>query len=170
MLRRLCLVVSLVLIAGAWAPARAQGFFDKVELSAGYAYTQFKSYPTSNLNGLNLSAQYKWREWLGVDADFGGGIGSVGGVSSRVYTYLFGPQVSWPHRVSPFAHVLVGGSHFSGGGYTSKGIATGFGLGVDWKVKARLSWRVLEIDDVPTHLGGLTEHSPRVVTGIVYRF
>lgn len=148
----------------------AQGSGDKIELSAGYSYMHFGTSPKVNLNGFDVSGQYKLADWLGIVADVTGEYGKVGDVSSRVYTYLFGPQVSWPRRVSPFAHALVGGSHFDGGGFASKGIAWGLGAGVDYRWKPQLSWRVIEIDAIPTHLGGDEEHNTRLLTGIVFRF
>jgi hypothetical protein len=59
---------------------------------------------------------------------------------------------------------------FSGGGYNNRSLAANYGGGVDFKIKPRLSWRVLEGDLVITRLGGLSEHSARVSTGIVFRF
>jgi hypothetical protein len=170
MLRRLCLLVTFVLVSGVLVPARAQGLADKIELSAGYAYMHFKSSPAVNLNGFDVSGQYKLKDWLSGVADVGGEFGTVGGVSSHVYTYTFGPQVSWPRRVSPFAQALFGFGYFSGGGYTNRSLAANYGAGVDVKIKAKLSWRVIEADLVTTRLGGVSEHSTRISTGIVYRF
>jgi hypothetical protein len=171
MLRRLCLLAVLGLVCGGFVPARAQDMGDKFEFSAGYAYMHFKSLPTANLNGFDVSGQYKVRSWLGGVADVSGEYGQVGGVSSQVYTYLFGPQLCWPpRRISPFAHALFGAGYFSGGGYTNRAIAAEYGAGVDWKIKTRWSWRVLEANLVETRLGGVAEHSARVSTGIVFHF
>jgi len=170
MLRKLCLLVLFVLMCGALVPARAQDPGDKIELSAGYAYMHFKSSPAVNLNGFTVSGQYKLRDWLGGVGEVGGEYGNVGGVSSRVYTYLFGPQISWPRRVSPFAHILFGAASFSGGGFVSRSVAVAYGFGVDVKIKPRWSWRVIEGDIVQTRVGGLSEHNTRVSTGIVFHF
>jgi hypothetical protein len=171
MLRKVCLLVLFVLMGGAVVPARAQDPGDKIELSAGYAYMHFKSSPAVNLNGFDVSGQYKLRDWLGGVGEVGGEYGNVGGVNSRVYTFLVGPQVSWPRkRISPFAHVLFGAGYFSGGGFTSRSLAAAYGFGVDARIKPRWSWRVVEVDIVQTHLGGLSEHNTRASTGIVFRF
>ncbi len=152
MLRKVGLVVMFVLMCGALVPARAQGLADKIDLSAGYAYMHFKSSPSVNLNGFDVSGEYKlrigsaaWRKWAESTE-------TVGGVSSRVYTFLFGPQISWPRRVSPFAHILLGAGYFSGGGFTNRSLAVAYGLGVDVKIKTKWSWRVIEgdIDTDPT--------------------
>ena len=169
MLRKMWLVLP-VIVVGALS-ARAQGPGDKIEFSAGYSYMHFGSIPKVSLNGFELSGQYKLSDWLGIVADLGGEYGKVSGVSSRVYTYLFGPEVSWPpKRISPFVHFLGGGSHFDGGGFASKGFAWDVGAGVDYRLKGRLSWRIIQADILPTHLGGNEQHSTRVSTSIVFRF
>ena len=170
MLRKLGLLAMFVLMCGVLVPVRAQVLADKIDLSGGYAFMHFKSLPAVNLNGFDVSGEYKLRDWLGGVADLGGEFGNVGGVSSHVYTYLFGPQISWPRRISPFAHVLFGAGYFSGGGYTNRSLGLGYGVGVDWKVKTRWSWRVLEADLIQTKLGGVEEHSTRISTGFVYHF
>ena len=168
MIRRLSLLLALMFAVS--LSVHAQGLGDKLELYGGYSFTRFASSPSVNLNGWDLSGQYKFNGLLGIVADVGGAYGKVAGVSSSVYTYLFGPQVSFPARVSPFAHVLVGGSHFSGGGFTSKGFAVGVGVGIDTHIHNRLFWRIIQIDYLPTHLGGNTQNSARLSTGVVLHF
>jgi hypothetical protein len=170
MVRKLCVLAMLALMGGALFPARAQDPSDKIELSAGYAYMHFKSVPAVNLNGFDVSGQYKLRDWLGGVGEVGGEYGTVGGVSSHLYTYMFGPQISWPRRISPFAQILLGGASFSGGGYQNRSLAIAYGAGVDMRVKPKLSWRVLQVDLVETRVGGISERNTRVSTGIVYRF
>jgi hypothetical protein len=167
-LRKLCLLAAMTLMMT--LSARAQGIGDKIEVFGGYGYMHFKSAPASNLNGFDAAGEWKFRDWLGVVADVGGEYGSVNTVNSQLYTFLFGPQVSWPHRISPFAHALVGLSRFSGGDFHKRGVAYDLGIGVDYHVSGRFSWRVIQVDDLPTHLGGLEEHNTRISTGIVFHF
>jgi len=74
---------------------------------------RYDSSSSFNQNGWELSGQYKFAPWLGAVADFSGDYGS----STHTSYFLFGPQVSWPARASPFGHVLIGGAHvsYSGG-------------------------------------------------------
>ena len=61
---------------------------------------------TQNLNGWELSTTYRFLPFLGIAADFSGHYGAaVPQTSSNVHqhNYLFGPEVSLPARVSPFA-------------------------------------------------------------------
>jgi hypothetical protein len=144
---------------------------DKIELSASYSYMHFSATPAVNLNGAELGGQYKIADWLGVAGDLTGEYGKVGGVSSSVYSYLVGPQVTWPRRISPFAHLLLGEAHFDGGGFASRSFAWDIGGGVDMRIhNGRFSWRIIQGDVLPTHLGSIQQHNTRVSTGIVVRF
>jgi hypothetical protein len=111
----LCAISSLT--------ARAQ---DKAELFGGYSYMRFHG---SNLNGWEISGQYKFVDWLGGVADFDGHYGSISGIGTSTYTYLFGPQISLPSRVSPFGHLLLGGAHNSTAGFGSSSFSMALGGG-----------------------------------------
>ncbi|HXQ25465.1 MAG TPA: hypothetical protein VN822_03560 [Candidatus Acidoferrales bacterium] len=164
MWRRLYLVAGLVLLAS--ASARGQGFGDKVEAFGGYSYMHADQSTPSNLNGWELAGEYKFADWLGGVADFDGHYG--GGAS--VHTYLFGPQVSWPARVSPFAHVLIGGAHVSSGGFSDSSFATAIGGGIDTELVHGIYWRIIQGDYLPTHFGGARQDNVRVSTGIAFHF
>jgi hypothetical protein len=118
------------------------------------------------LNGFIFSGEYKFAPWVGavgeVAADYGGG--------SSVTTYLVGPQVSFPARVSPFAHFLIGGAHFGQTGFTDNSFATSLGFGIDAKIAPAFKWRIIEGDYVTTRFGGGTQNNARISTGIVFRF
>ncbi len=75
--------------------------------------------------GGSSAGNIRSRSWLGAVADLGGNYGSPTGVGSSVRTYLFGPQVSFPARVSPFAHVLFGAAHFSQGSFHDTSFSAG---------------------------------------------
>jgi hypothetical protein len=165
MVRKLPFLLGLFFLVSLSAHAQ-----DKVELFGGYSYQRFNSSPNVNLNGWELSGQYKVNSWLGGVADFDGHYGSIAGVSSSVHSFLFGPQVSFPARVSPFAHVLFGGAHFSGGGASDTSFSTAIGGGIDAKVGHGLSWRIIQGDYVMTQFFNNTQNNGRLSTGIVFRF
>lgn len=148
----------------------AQGLTDKVEAFGGYSFEHFASSPSFNTNGWEISGQYKVTSWIGALADVDGHYGTFEGVSSRVNNFLIGPQVSFPAPVSPFAHVLIGGSHFSAAGNHDWSFADGFGFGIDTRVAPQISWRIVQIDFIHTHLFNDSESNTRVSTGIVFRF
>jgi hypothetical protein len=168
MLRKLSLLLGLFFLIS--LSAHAQGISDKVELFGGYSYLRFDSSPQVNLNGWELSGQYKFASWLGGVADFSGHYGSPFGISSSVHTFMFGPQISWPARVSPFAHVLIGGAHFSAGGGSDTAFASAIGGGIDARIAHGLSWRLIQGDYLITRFGSTTQNNVRVSTGIVFRF
>jgi len=168
MLRKLSVLLGLFFLIS--LSAHAQGISDKVELFGGYSYMRFDSSPQVNLNGWELSGQYKFTNWLGGVADLGGDYGSLGGINASVHTFLFGPQISWPSRVSPFAHVLIGGAHFSAGGLTDTSFSSAIGGGIDTKIAHGVSWRIIQGDYFLTRFLGSTQNNARISTGIVFRF
>ncbi|HEX4076872.1 MAG TPA: hypothetical protein VHX49_15840 [Candidatus Acidoferrales bacterium] len=175
MARRLSLLLGLALLV-AFAPltARAQ---DKFEFFGGYSYMRVDATPAFNpettgfnTNGWEVAGQYKFEDWLGGVVDIDGHYGSPDGVSTSVHNFLFGPQVSWPTRVSPFAHILVGGAHVSTGPYADTSFAVAIGGGIDTRLVHGIYWRVIEGDYLPTRFFGNTQNNVRVSTGIVFKF
>lgn len=167
MLRKILLLLGLCLFAA--LSARAQE--DNIEVFGGYSYLHFHTNPSTNLNGWELSGQYKFTDWLGGVGDFDGHYGSFsGGPSTSTYTYLFGPQVSWPARVSPFGHLLLGGAHNSTSGFGSSSFALALGAGIDAKFTDRFSWRIFQGDYLMTQFGGSSQNNFRFSTGIVIHF
>jgi len=138
-----------------------------------------------NLNGYEFSATYKLIPWLGVTGDFSGHYGTVTGNSSgHVQTFLFGPEISLPAKISPFVHALVGGAHEAiGSGITpvtgfsasllptsGNAFATAIGGGIDLRVAPFLSVRPLQLDYLLTHFNSTTQNQPRISAGLVIRF
>jgi len=194
------LAVLPLLVVSLSNSARAQ---NKVELFGGYSYLRASvqvgqfgplgpgtacppncgTPPTVpqqvNLNGWDLSLQYKPIPFLGAVGDFSGQYGTLDGARTRVHTFLVGPQVSFPAKISPFAHVLVGaakesqdatssGTFFSLGTGTS--VAAAAGAGVDMKIFPFVSVRLFQLDYLRTRLHGATQNQPRVSAGIVIHF
>ena len=60
MLRIISLVFGLCILASLSAQAQ-----DKVEVFGGYSYLHFHASPSTNLNGWEVSGQYKFTDWLG---------------------------------------------------------------------------------------------------------
>jgi hypothetical protein len=164
MARKLSLLLGLFFLTSLSAPAQ-----DKVEVFGGYSYMRFRNSPSANLNGWEIAGQYKFTDWLGGVADFDGHYGSPNGIGTSTYTYLFGPQISWPSRVSPFAHVLLGGAHIGAAGFGNSSFSMAIGAGIDTRIIDRVYWRVIQGDYLMTHFGK-TQNNARLSTGIVIRF
>lgn len=195
-MRTLAFVCTLaVLILFSATPSKAQ---DKIALFGGYSFVHAPVTATEasgtcvgntcttvlvgaylNLNGWELSGAYRTNRWLGFVADFSGHYGSAfAGNSVHLQTYLFGPQVSLPSRVSPFAHALFGAAHESIGnspslqvsGGTQTSFATAFGVGIDIKVLPFVSVRPIQFDYLLTRFNSRTQNQPRVSAGLVLHF
>lgn len=166
MFRKLLPLLGLLFLVS--SSARAQ---DKVELFGGYSYMHFHDSPSANLNGWEIAGQYKFTDWLGGVADFDGHYGSSNGLSTSTYTYLFGPQISLPSRVSPFARLLIGGGHVSQGGVGSSSFSMVIGGGIDVGLfHDQFYWRAIQTDYLMTQFGGRAQNNFRASTGIVIRF
>jgi len=142
---------------------------------------------SQNLNGWELSATYRFLPFLGIASDFSGHYGAAvshSGSDVHQHNFLFGPEVSLPARVSPFAHVLFGATHqslSSGSLFTPNGVisipsvansafATAIGVGIDLKVIPHVWIRPIQIDYLATRLHGGTQNQPRVSAGLVLHF
>jgi len=142
-----------------------------------------------NLNGWEFTGTYRFLPFLGLAADvsghYGPSVGNSNGTSrTHQYTYLFGPEVSLPSRVSPFAHVLFGGTHqsisassFAGSNIvnsvlptTDSGFATAIGAGIDLKLIPHVWIRPIQIDYLVTRLHSNTQNQARVSAGVVLHF
>jgi hypothetical protein len=187
------LPLALIFIAAPSCTAQ-----DKFDLFGGYSYVRgsievrsfsplipcppncFPPSPIThdaNLNGWEASGVYKFNRMLGLAGDFGGDYGTLNGGGVHMYSYLFGPQLSFPARVSPFVHGLFGGAHESVGdlfGASSLGSDNGFafavGGGIDVKVVPFISVRLIQADYLQTHLYGHAQNQPRVSAGLVFHF
>lgn len=161
MLRKLLPLFGLLFLVSSSTQAQ-----DKIELFGGYSYMRFHNSPSANLNGWEISGQYKFTDWLGGVADLDGHYGS-----SSTYTYLFGPQISFPSRVSPFAHLLIGGGHVSQAGVGSSSFSMAIGGGIDVGLfHDQFYWRAIQTDYLMTQFGGRAQNNFRTSTGIVIRF
>lgn len=166
MFRKLLPVLGLLLFASLSAQAQ-----DKAELFGGYSYMRFRNSQSANLNGWEIAGQYKFTDWLGGVADFDGHYGSSNGINSSTHTYLFGPQVSLPSRVSPFAHLLLGGAHISEAGFGSASFSMALGGGIDVGLfHDQFYWRVIQTDYLMTQFRSHAQNNFRLSTGIVIRF
>lgn len=208
---RLLLVKLFVLFAAVLCIATSSKAQDKVELFGGYSYLRASiregqltcpvclpplllTHPTlhANLNGWEFSGQYKLLPFVGAVADFNGTYGTLDSAGTREHTFLFGPQVSLPAAVSPFAHALFGFAkqsqdaipgvvpglcpvtnptcavRFSLGSDTS--FATAIGAGFDIKLIPFVKLRLIQVDYLHTQLHGAKQNQPRASAGVVFHF
>jgi hypothetical protein len=108
-----------------------------------------------------------------VSADFGGYYGSRF-FTSHTQTYLFGPQISLPGRISPFFHALAGVAMNTTNSLEpfvrTTSFSSAIGGGVDLRLNHFASVRLAQFDYLMTRFDGSTQNEFRISTGIVLRF
>ncbi len=147
------------------------------QATAGYTFFRFYVLPhvTTNMNGINLGlVYYPGGKWYGVDGEFVGEWGSVGGVTTKYVQGMGGGRARWeaPRGIEIWGHGMVGGSHFlpqtQFGGQAS--FAYEIGGGVDLNLhQRRIAYRV-SANMVGTHYFGTYQYSPNVSAGVVFKF
>ena len=199
-MKRIVCLLGLVLVFGLTASAqdvpKAEGFL-------GYSYVRVN--PGQGLSGVNLNGgsgqiSFNATNNFGIVADFGGyrvkdtlttplGPVSVGG---NVFTYLFGPRVTYRgERVQPFVQALFGGARASasalGASASENAFAMALGGGVDVKVNDWFAVRPVQVDYLLTRFdespiciaifppppgctGTTTQNNFRYSAGVVFRF
>jgi hypothetical protein len=188
MLRSTLVVVSCLMLCMFAQPSRAQ---DKIEVFGGYSYARApianvtvivlvdtcpavcpSSLANGGANGWEASGVIKTNRWFGVGADFGGyhvSAPAFGG-NAHLQTYLFGPQISLPWKISPFAHALVGTARETTSAGNTNAFSSAIGGGLDLKLYHFVSLRAIQTDYMTMRFGGSTQNEFRASTGVVLRF
>jgi hypothetical protein len=181
---RMSLVAALLFAA---TPALAQGPVSITrkmpvgEMFGGFSYARLSdSGTTTNTKGIVGSFAWNAKPWLQLVADSSYNVGSYNGVNVTLYGNHYGARVfhrernSW--RASPFAEVLVGGSHVnntvSGPGglqFADLGFSMKMGGGVDFNLTPHFAVRVFDADYYRTSLFGSHQNNIWLTTGFVIR-
>ncbi|MCS7080914.1 MAG: porin family protein [Chloracidobacterium sp.] len=164
MLKRMWLT-AIAAVGLVWfsAPAYAQDV-PQGELFAGFTYARLNDLtprsPSQDAFGFNLQGVYNVNRVLGIVGDFGAHYDNA----TNLYTFMAGPRVNLrSDRLTPFAHVLLGGARasrvpvsgsrplrFDGDG----GFAMAVGGGLDVKVSDIVSLRPIQGEYMFTKIGG----------------
>jgi opacity protein-like surface antigen len=169
------------------APLYAQT--PRAEISGGYSFMHDNDRAEDFSAGWVASAMGNVNEWIGVATEVGGNYrvcrkcqrgpfasATFRGtdLNLRVYTFMAGPRFAARaiSAVTPFAQVLFGGSHISGGVQFDGALNTGFtyqpGGGVDVNVTPNLGIR-LQGDYRVIRTSGRDNNESRFLVGVVYR-
>jgi len=192
MRKSLLVFVVLALFLGFSSPAQAQ---DKVEVFGGYSFLRSSvpitvtllcpappCVPTTtnqvgNLQGWEASGTFKPNGWFGVTADFAGQYGKINGANTHLTTFMAGPQVSFPGKVSPFARILVGEARVGGSSAlvqafvpNNNSIAAAVGVGIDIRIFPALYVRPIQVEYMTTRLNSVMQNHARASAGIVLHF
>jgi len=173
-------------IAGTARAQRSSASAPQFEVSGTYSYVRANAANSGggfNLNGGGGSFAYNFNNRFSAIAEVGvyRFSGLPGGLDSTMYTYLFGPRISFQSfkRVTPFAQVLVGGGRLnaSAGGVEAgeNGFAMAMGGGLDVPFGRHFAFRLVQADYLLTRFNRVdgssaTQNDLRISTGLVFRF
>ena len=182
----LVFVAGCFLIAGSARGQGASATTPQFEASGSYSYVRTNR--SSSSNGLNLhggsgSLSYNFQSSVSLVGEFGAYrfTGLPSGITSTMYTYLFGPRVTLRRssRVNPFAQVLLGGARLnasaSGVEAGENAFAMAVGGGLDLFCNRHFSIRAGEVDYLLTRFASAsgasaTQNNLRISAGVVFRF
>jgi len=180
------LAVLLCSFAGAAKAQQASGYAPRLELSGDYSYVRANGDNSNggfNVHGGSASLAYNFSDRFSLVAD-GGAYrfrGLPSGLTSTMYTYLFGPRIalSGSGRIVPYAQVLVGGGQLnasSGGAQAGEtGFAMAAGGGLDVPFHRHFAVRVVQAEYLLTRFSSVTgssatQNNIRISAGLVIRF
>ena len=206
MLKPLMLVGLLTVVA---VPAMAQSSDEpRFEVGGGYSYVRARIKTTDNsvtpptsasasfdLHGGRGEAVAHVNRNLGIVAEFAGYkiTGLPSGVSAHVFTYMFGPRLTYrgSEKVEPFVQAIFGGAHASGStsgvvspGFEFRGSENSFAMalggGLDYKIHRNVAIRFIQADYLMTRFKtninsagnsvAATQNNFRIGAGIQFRF
>ncbi len=181
-MRKVGLLLGMVFLLGLSAAAQNP---PKADVFFGYSYVRANPHtfgaPAFNLHGGSTSVALNPTSRFGVVGDFGGyHVGTIDGtpVDSNVYTYLFGPRLSYRGKVTPFAQVLFGGAHATGSALGTSGSRNTFAMtaggGLDVNATNHVAIRLVQTEYLLTRFPEtgprVNQNNLRLSTGIVFRF
>jgi len=145
-------------------PAQAQEELQRVDVFAGYQFSHFD--PSLYASGWNAAINGNVSRWLGITGDFSGTYKNGG----HLYSFMAGPTFSArTKRVTPFAHLLLGGATACGS--CDSAFTTALGGGSDVNANDHLAFRLVQADWLLFRAGGVTDKTNgRVSAGVVLRF
>jgi hypothetical protein len=159
---------------------------NKVNIFAGFSYSNVNSFAFANGNRLHLTGwqgafEAKLYHWVGFVADVDSRSGTLcpgpvpacapGNITMSQSDVLFGPRLAVPlGRVRPFAEGLFGFEHVTTNQFgPDKSLATALGGGVDYRLARHAGWR-FQADFMHTSLFSSKQNNVRLSTGLVVRF
>ena len=168
-MRKLAIAMSILFLGCTLALAQEET--PKADIFGGYSLLHSGGLVGTNASGWNASATGNLNRWFGLTGDFSGHYDNIAGIGVKDHNFLFGPTVSYRKpKLTPFAHLLLGDSHVSGGGASDNAFATALGGGADWNVTPRVAVRLIQADWLQTHFASDTQNNGRFSFGVVFRF
>lgn len=141
--------------------------------------TSSSSSNSINIHGASFNIAGNLNSWIGIVADVGAGSIDDSGLSGNVFTYMFGPRISYRHhdRFTPFGQVLVGGARLrvnvpsaGSSNTTLNAWAIALGGGLDVKLSEHFAIRAVQAEYLMTRFNSDRQNNARVSAGLVLRF
>jgi hypothetical protein len=161
------------------APAPQRSYNDygyRWDLALGYEYIHFDSSQFSaNLSGLHTDLTYNLNSSFGLEGNvISAWGGEIGGERTKYVLYAAGGRFNFGasrKRVTPWAHVLVGGVHLNPqvARESKNSFALQAGGGADWAYTSRVSIRA-EADYVYSKLYSSSQNNFQIGLGAVIHF
>lgn len=159
-------------------PQGVQGVFEKYsyDVSVGYTFFRFYEVPgiRSNMNGVNSSLVYWYRDWLGADGEVFAVYGSQPGQNSWLVFFGGGPRLRYvgPKGMDFWAHALIGAIFITPQTpYGNQSAVAGVvGAGVDLNGHQRHMALRFAVDAVASNYFGTYQVSPKASAGVVFKF
>jgi hypothetical protein len=145
------------------------------QLGVGVEFFRFRSnIINASMAGLNTTVTYFTNSWFAVEGNVITGFAPT--IYDREHVKMVGGAGGFRiggrrQRWEPWGHGLIGGNHLQPqtAGNSRNSLMAQAGIGVDYRVHARLSFRV-EGDWVYTNYFGQTQNSFQGVAGVVLHF
>jgi opacity protein-like surface antigen len=188
-MKRLLGLFALLALSSLPAMAQSEGY-PKIEVGGGFMYRNYEIQFAPRLSepGWFVTADYNFANWIGLDLDVDEGFQSTNSEVNQYhhFTFMAGPQI-YPlghHRITPFAHFLVGDSTFifpgtltqSGATFSDDKLSFELGGGVDWSLTHHIAIRLGEIAyEQNRNFGGGSTGNPvqnnfKYKGGVIFRF
>jgi len=167
-MKRLVMLVAVMLVVvpvSLWAQD-----VPKAEVFGGFSWLSEKSSGSSdrwNPVGWQASVAGNVTSMFSVVGDFGGQYKD----GAKLHEYMGGVRVTRRvEKAAVFAHALVGGAHFSEGGFSDNAFLMGYGGGVDINAGEKIAIRVVQFDWLPARSDGeWSSNQVRLGFGIVFK-
>jgi hypothetical protein len=181
-MRKLFLAMMVIACAASFSFAQGSDDYHPYDIYVGYSHNWFDfGNSVEGFNGVEGAVKGNVSRYIGLKADyafhfksFDEGLASVDG---SLHTLVGGAELkdnSTETKLKPFAQLMGGFTHLRvsssfTGTDTNTGLALVAGGGLDVRINRRVDIRVVQVDYVPTRLGGGWQHNLRVGAGIVFR-
>lgn len=141
--------------------------YPKVDFTGAFTVARLDG--GEKLYGVTAVPAYNFTRHFAVEGDLTYATKSEFGTRLNLLTYMGGVRYTVrpdSSKLQPFAHLLVGGAHFSVAGFSDNGQAVKVGGGLDIVATKHIAVRVFQLDYYPIHFGGSVSNNVAFTFGV----